>query len=56
MDPRHGLTSEVDLNGARVWSYHYVMTRDFPYSVSCFHGKPATMMAVKPWWLRLLGQ
>jgi hypothetical protein len=22
--------------------YHYVMTTDFPYSVSCFHGTPST--------------
>ncbi len=27
------------LNGTLTTMYHYVMTQDFPYSVSCFHGK-----------------
>ena len=56
LDECHGLSSEVVLDGRPVTTYHYVMTRDFPYSVGCFRGKPATMMAVAPWWRRLLGE
>lgn len=42
LDECHGLTSEVVLEGKRVTTYHYVMTYDFPYSVSCFRGKPVS--------------
>ncbi len=38
LDLCHGLTSEVMLDGKYVTTYHYVMTQDFPYSVSCFKG------------------
>lgn len=38
LDECHGLTSEVVVDGAEKATYHYVMTRDFPYSVSCFRG------------------
>jgi len=34
----HGITSEIELDGKTVTMYHYVMTQDFPYSVSCFRG------------------
>jgi len=40
LDICHGLTSEIVLDGKRTIMYHYVMTADFPYSVSCFKGKP----------------
>jgi hypothetical protein len=36
LDECHGITSEINLDGKQVISYHYVMTEDFPYSVSCF--------------------
>jgi hypothetical protein len=36
LDECHGLTSEVVVNGKKVSTYHYVMTQDFPYSISCF--------------------
>ncbi len=39
LDECHGLTSTIDLDGKSVTTYHYVMTYDFPYSVSCFRGK-----------------
>ncbi len=39
LDECHGLTSEINLDGKKVSMYHYVMTEDFPYSVSCFRGK-----------------
>jgi hypothetical protein len=38
LDECHGLTSEIMLDGKKVKLYHYVMTQDFPYSVSCFRG------------------
>lgn len=39
LDECHGLTSAVTLDGKTVTTYHYVLTQDFPYSVSCFRGK-----------------
>ncbi len=41
LDECHGMTSPLTLDGKTVTIYHYVMTKDFPYSVSCFHGTPA---------------
>ncbi len=43
LDECHGIVSEITLDGKKVTSYHYVMTQDFPYSVSCFRGN-----AIKP--------
>ena len=40
LDECHGLTSQVVLDGKNVTTYHYVMTQDFPYSISCFRAKP----------------
>lgn len=42
LDECHGLTSEIVEDGKTVTTYHYVMTYDFPYSASCFRGKPST--------------
>ncbi len=39
LDVCHGMTSTITLDGKSQQSYHYVLTQDFPYSVSCFHGK-----------------
>ncbi len=39
LDECHGLVSEVSVEGRKTSTYHYVMTQDFPYSVSCFKGK-----------------
>jgi hypothetical protein len=36
LDECHGIVSDVTLDGKTVKIYHYVMTQDFPYSVSCF--------------------
>jgi hypothetical protein len=38
LDECHGITSTITVDGRAVTTYHYVMTRDFPYSVSCFRG------------------
>jgi hypothetical protein len=42
LDECHGITSTVALDGQEVTTYHYVMTQDFPYSVSCFRSTPAS--------------
>ena len=38
LDECHGITSAIGLDGKQVMTYHYVLTQDFPYSVSCFKG------------------
>jgi hypothetical protein len=40
LDECHGLISDVLVDGEVVTTYHYVMTQDFPYSVSCFRATP----------------
>lgn len=40
LDACHGLTSQITWDGKTVNMYHYVMTREFPYSLGCFHGTP----------------
>lgn len=47
LDICHGLTSEIVLDGKKKNIYHYVLTKDFPYSVSCFRGKPVSMQVMK---------
>lgn len=39
LDACHGITSEISINSKPIRSYHYVMTQDFPYSLSCFRSK-----------------
>lgn len=40
LDECHGTTSVIVWNGKETNMYHYVLTRDFPYTVSCFRGTP----------------
>jgi hypothetical protein len=40
LDECHGATSEITWEGQAVTMYHYVLTRDFPYTVACFRGIP----------------
>lgn len=40
LDECHGTTSPIAWEGKTVTMYHYVLTRDFPYAVSCFRGTP----------------
>jgi YHYH protein len=42
LDECHGMKSEITLDGKKTTMYHYVMTRDFPYSVSCFRATPVS--------------
>lgn len=39
LDECHGHSHEVTWHSKKTSIYHYHMTRDFPYSVSCFKGK-----------------
>jgi hypothetical protein len=48
LDECHGLVSEIIVDGKLKTTYHYVMTQDFPYSASCFRGKPAMYMSQSP--------
>jgi hypothetical protein len=41
LDECHGRVSEIPWNGKRVTIYHYVLTREYPYTVGCFRGAPA---------------
>ncbi len=40
LDECHGTTTPIMWDGKEVTMYHYVLTRDFPYSISCFRGVP----------------
>lgn len=40
LDECHGIVSQINLDGKKVTMYHYVMTQDYPYSVSCYRGTP----------------
>jgi len=42
LDECHGIVSQITLDGKATTTYHYVMTEDFPYSVSCFRGTAIT--------------
>ncbi|TAL14484.1 YHYH protein [Patescibacteria group bacterium] len=42
LDECHGIVSQINLDGKLMTSYHYVMTQDFPYSISCYHGTATT--------------
>ncbi|HSX09939.1 MAG TPA: YHYH protein [Candidatus Saccharimonadales bacterium] len=46
LDACHGMTSQITMDGKEVTTYHYVMTEDFPYSVSCFHGHPVQIQVI----------
>ena len=46
LDVCHGITSQIIQEGKVVTTYHYVMTEDFPYSVSCFRAKPVQMQVL----------
>jgi hypothetical protein len=40
LDECHGRTSMVQWDGRDMLLYHYVLTREYPYSVGCFRGVP----------------
>lgn len=47
LDECHGITSLINVDGTWTTTYHYVMTEDFPYSVSCFRGKPVSLQVLQ---------
>jgi hypothetical protein len=48
LDECHGRVSPVSWDGHRISLYHYVLTRDFPYSVGCFRGTPERITLPPP--------
>jgi hypothetical protein len=42
LDECHGTTGPVFLDGRIVRMYHYRFTRDFPYTIGCFRGRPTS--------------
>ena len=42
LDSCHGHTHRIRWNGSRRRMFHYHATLDFPYTVSCFRGRPIT--------------
>ena len=45
LDECHGRVSRVVWDGKEASMYHYVLTREYPYTVGCFRGTPARMQA-----------
>ena len=43
LDACHGRTSEVLWDGKRQAMYHYVLTREYPYTIACFRGTPVSV-------------
>ena len=48
LDACHGRVSEVEWEGKRQAIYHYVLTREFPYTLGCFRGTPVRMPRKSP--------
>ncbi|NLR76296.1 YHYH protein [Leeia aquatica] len=40
LDECHGRTAPVWWEGQRITLYHYVLTREYPYTMGCFRGTP----------------
>lgn len=67
LDECHGTTSEIPWEGKQVTMYHYVLTRDFPYTIGCFRGTPTrvpivprslfgrVMRSLEMWWRNWFG-
>ncbi len=43
LDECHGRVDVVTLDGKAVRTYHYAMTREYPYTVGCFRGRPVRL-------------
>jgi len=46
LDECHGLTSEIMWDGKILNMYHYVLTREYPYTLGCFKGIPVEVSSV----------
>ena len=42
LDACHGTTSKIKVDGKKVKTYHYAATNEYPYTLGCFRGTPAT--------------
>lgn len=40
LDKCHGRTGRIQWGGQQVTMYHYVLTREYPYTLGCFRGRP----------------
>lgn len=52
LDACHGRVSKVMWNGKRVAIYHYVLTREYPYTIGCFRGTPVEIPRPRRGWFR----
>lgn len=43
LDACHGHTHRITVNGVSKVEYHYHATKEFPYTVGCFRGKPVRL-------------
>jgi YHYH protein len=43
LDACHGRVGRIRRNGRWIRIYHYVLTRDYPYTIGCFRGTPIRM-------------
>ena len=43
LDACHGRVSNILWDGKTVRMYHYVLTREYPYTIACFRGTPAQL-------------
>jgi hypothetical protein len=48
LDECHGRVSAIDWDGKRVSMYHYVLTREYPYTVGCFRATPVVTGRMGP--------
>lgn len=48
LDECHGLTSPIMWDGKLIQMYHYVVTRDYPYTIGCFRGTPSYVALPPP--------
>ena len=45
LDDCHGRVSRIEWNGRQVSMYHYVLTREYPYTLGCFRGRAVRVQA-----------
>jgi hypothetical protein len=45
LDECHGRVSRIAWDGKETTMYHYVLTREYPYTVACFRGAPVRVQA-----------
>lgn len=48
LDECHGHTGTIEWDGVEVSMYHYHATLDYPYTLSCFRGKPIESTVGRP--------